>query len=272
LQSNTMAEVLQEINIPPCVTGLFFAIIVFIMLRGGAQRIGRLSAALVPVMFILYVLFSVWIIVLNYHNIIPSFTQIINGVLQPTAAVGGFVGVSLYATLRAGIYKGVFITEAGMGTSAIPHAMADTQKPSDQGVLAMCSVFAEALVCMLSGMLVLVTEAWHVGGVSTTLVYRIFNAHFPLVGSYVLIASLFLFAIGTIIGNSFNGGQSFASLTGYRGIIWYQIIVSIVIFGGAIMQVPLAWAIMEVILPFIAVPHLIGLVILAFRYKKVLER
>jgi len=56
------------------------------------------------------------------------------------AAVGGFAGSTVLMAARQGIFKGVFITEAGVGTAGIPHALAQTEIAKHQGVLALYSV------------------------------------------------------------------------------------------------------------------------------------
>jgi len=75
----------------------------------------------------------------------------------------------------------------------------------------------------------------------------------------------------TIIGNSFNGTQSFASMTKHRWIGWYHLFTMIVIFVGALAAVPLVWEIVNFLIIFIVVPHLLGVTILAFKKPKVLE-
>ena len=77
--------------------------------------------------------------------------------------------------------------------------------------------------------------------------------------------------MGTVIGNSFNGRQSFATITQFKYVNAYALFVCLVIFAGSVIEVPLAWAIADMVLPLVAVPNVLGLVYLAHRYAHVLE-
>jgi len=83
--------------------------------------------------------------------------------------------------------------------------------------------------------------------------------------------SVTLFVIATVIGNSFNGMQSFASLTRHKGVRYYKILTAGIIFLGSIMSVPLIWHLVDFIITFVAVPNVISLVILAFKKPEALE-
>ena len=82
--------------------------------------------------------------------VIPAFFI----VRRAAGNVGGFFGASIFRAVREGMFRGIFISEAGIGTSSIPHALADTKIPSDQGVLAMGSMVADAFLSALSGLLI----------------------------------------------------------------------------------------------------------------------
>ena len=154
--------------------------------------------------------------------------------------------------------------------------MADTKRPTDQGVLAMYSMAADIFLSTLSGLLVLVTGVWITGTssdkVTGTLMYHVFKDHSPFFfGKYVLLITVALFVITTVIGNSFNGRQSYAYFTQHRFMDFYHAAIAFVIFAGAIAHVPLVWALADILLAFVAVPHLIGLVALVFKQPEVLE-
>ncbi len=270
LQANVIAEMLSVEYLPTWCTGLLLALFVFIMLQGGAERIGFFNSRLVPIMFTLYVSAGL-LIVLQYRTLLyDTFALMITSIFSPMAPIGGFLGSSIMAAFCSGIYKGAFITEAGMGTASIPHAIANVQKPTDQGILAMMSVFVDTFLCLLSGLLILITGAWKTECVSNALMYQVFQQHFPVVGRPILIFSITMFVIGTILGNSFNGRQSFATITHDRWLLWYYLFVCCTIFFGAISNVPLVWAIMEVMLPLVAIPNVLGIVYLSLCHKKIL--
>lgn len=271
IQSNALSEILFKKGIPEWTTGLILACFTFYILIGGAQRVGTVASKLVPFMFGLYVTFCLWILLHDFTSLMQAIKLIFSSILSPAAPIGGFLGSSVFAALKEGVYKGAFTTESGMGTSSIAHAMSDVKKPIDQGILAMYSMSADAFLCLLSGLLVLTTGVWKLGTFSNTLVFNVFEEQLPTIGPLFFIISVTLFITTTVLGNAFNGGQSFATFTNYRWIRTYYVFVGCVIFLSSITEVPLVWAIMDTVLPFVALPNLIGVLILAFKHADMLR-
>jgi AGCS family alanine or glycine:cation symporter len=267
VQSNTLAEILKQEGIPVAITGLILASLVMIVLFGGAKRVGNLASKLVPMMFVLYISFSFLILFKNFLALKQAFGLIFNNIFTPASAIGGFFGATIFQAIKSGAYQAAYITEAGVGTSSIPHAISDAKKPSDQGVLALYSMAADGMLCVVSGLLVLVTGVWKSECAMTSrLIYDVFKFHSPLIGKWILLASVSMFVITTVIGNGFNGAQSFGSFTRHRGIKTYFAFVALVTFFGAISPVPAVWKVMSLLLVLVAVPNLLGLIYLAFKY------
>lgn len=271
VQANTLASILAMNSIPVWMTGATLAIFVWLVLKGGAQRVGNVAAKIVPIMFVSYVTFAFFILLRDISALKAAFGLIFSGIFTPKAAAGGLVGGSIFQALRVGIYRGIFITESGLGTSSIPHAMADAQKPTDQGILAMFSAGADAFLSLLSGLIVLVTGIWMQGEFRCTLVYESFLIHSPFIGKFIFIISIALFALTTAMGNSFNGRQSFAAITNYRWIQPYVLFTVFTIFLSSMLHAQLVWKIMDVVLVFVAIPNLIGLLYLAHKNPEVLK-
>jgi AGCS family alanine or glycine:cation symporter len=271
MQSNTLANIYAIESVPRWAIGLILALITAQVLGGGAKRVGVVASKLVPVMTILYVSFSLFILLKDIAALKQAFMLIAGNIFTPAAPVGGFLGATIFQAMRYGMFRGVFISESGLGTASIPHAMANTKHNIDQGVLAMGSTLADMTLSMLSGLLVLVTGIWMQGGFSVTLVYEIFKLHTPVVGQLALLTSVSLFVLTTIIGNSFSGLQNFTSLSQGRWPRVYMGIVVLCVFIGSIMAVPLLWEIMDTVLVLAAIPNLLGLLYLAFKYPYVLH-
>lgn len=272
LQSNTLANILAKESVPQWWVGLALSIVVLIILHGGAKRVGLVASKLVPFMFILYLSFSLIVIFKDLTALQNAFHLIFSHILSPTAAVGAFVGSTVMNAMRSGIFRSIFITEAGLGTSSIPHSMSDAKKPVDQGLLAMYSITADAFLSFISGLLILVTGLWlTTSQVDSTLIYTAFKDNAPKFGDFILIISITLFVTTTVIGNSFNGTQSFASLTKHRWLNIYKTFTAVIIFFGSIVSVPLVWELVDFIITFVAVPNVIGLVVLAFKKPEVLD-
>jgi AGCS family alanine or glycine:cation symporter len=271
MQSNTLANIYAIESVPRWSIGLLLAVITAHVLGGGAQRVGAVASKLVPVMTILYVSFSLFILLKYISALQHAFVLIKNNIFSPAAPIGGFLGATIFQAMRYGMFRGVFISESGLGTASIPHAMANTKHHIDQGVLAMGSTIADMTLSMLSGLLVLVTGIWMRGGFSVTLVYEIFKEHTSAFGQLALLTSVSLFVLTTIIGNSFSGLQNFTSLSKGRWSRVYMGLVIMCVFVGSISSVPLLWEMMDTVLVLAAIPNLLGLLYLAFKYPYVLH-
>lgn len=271
LQAKALSEVFLRIGIHEYITGTVTAIFVLYMLIGGAKRIGSVSSYLVPVMCISYLGACIFILLQNSSLFGQMCILVMREAFTGTAATGGFVGATVFMAIRQGVFKSAYVTEAGVGTAAFPHALADTDSPKDQGILAMYSVAIDAFFCLISGFVVLVTGVWTSGAPSNSLIYDAFDIGLPTIGPVILIFSLVLFVTGTAIGNSFNGSKSFGFFTDNKYFGWYYAFVTLVIFMGAMTDTPTIWAIMDVILPLTALPNLIGIMYLTIQNYKELQ-
>jgi len=272
MQAKTLAETYGRLGVSELLTGFITATFVFYMLIGGAKRIGRFSEKLVPFMSAVYLLSSLMILLQDIPLLSEMFMLVINSAFTPTAATGGFLGTTAMMGMRQGVFKGAYVTEAGLGTAAYPHSMADTDNATDQGVLGMYSVGIDTFFCLISGFVVLVTGAWTSGVTSNTIIFDAFNIGLPTVGPAILIFSLTLFVLGTAIGNSFNGSKSFGFFTDNRYLTLYYAFVALVIMLGAIADTPTLWMVMEFILPLAAAPNLIGIIYLSIKNRKELSQ
>lgn len=269
LQAKSMAVTYEYLNIPDYITGLLMASFVFFMLIGGAKRIGEFSSKLVPFMCTIYFIACCLIIFADLTILKNALCSIFSHAFTSTATTGGFVGSTLMISMRQGIMKSAFITEAGVGTAAIPHALAETDSPTNQGILAMYSIIGDTFFCLLSGVVTLVTGVWTLGRISNDLPYLAFQKALPTIGATIYTATVTLFIIGTAIGNSLNGSKSFAFFTNNRYMYAYYKFVGLCIFLGAIVEAPTLWSISEqIIMPLIVLPNIIGIIILTVRHRK----
>lgn len=272
IQVNTVSCIWAQEGVPNWITGVIIVAILLAVVLGGVTRIGSVASKLVPIKFVLYITFVLLILFKDLGALRQALLLVFKCAFNPEAACGAIAGVTLLQAMREGIYKSIFITEAGVGTSSIAHALSDVKNPIDQGILAMFSGLADMLLCTLSGLLTLVTSVWTSGKLSNTLIYEAFKMHSPVAGGeYVLLISVFLFVMTALIGNTFNGSQSFASFTKYRYMNLYFVVAALIAFSGSLIAMPFLWDFMDIILFLVAAPNLIGLLILAYKYPKTIE-
>lgn len=272
-QANQLASILDSpllgaYRIPTFVSGILISCLVMLTLIGGIKRVSSFSSKLVPVMFTLYLGSSLWILFSNYDKIWGIFELIITSAFSPYAMISGSLVGGVVSTLRWGIFKGMQANEAGVGTQTIPHSMAQTDDPVAQGSLAMLSTYTAGLLAFLSGCIALITGTWQDPELplGMSMVAASFNQYFSSFGVVIVAISTFLFAFGTILGNSFNGSQCFGYLADPKRLRFYYIGTAIVIFVGTVSEVKVVWSIVDIVLACMALPHMAAL--MRYAYKK----
>lgn len=274
-QSNQLAAILGspslgKFQIAPVYSGMGISLLVCLALMGGIRRIGSFSTKLVPVMFILYIGSSFWIIGSNLDQMGRVFYDVIHSAFTPYAMASGSLVGGVVSALRWGIFKGVQATEAGIGTQTIPHSMAETSDPKAQGALAMLSTFSSGGLTFLSGCVALITQTWQDPSIplGISMVTASYEAYFSVVGVVIVAIMALLFGFGTILGNSFNGSQCFGYLSGNKNRYYYLAATLIMVFLGALGEVKTVWSLVDIVLCFMAIPHMIGL-LRSFRKSKI---
>lgn len=262
-QSNQVAAILNsplmgDYQIPKAFSGIVISLLTLYLLMGGIKRVGSFSAKLVPVMFVLYVGFSLLILSFNLDKLGTVFSQMIDGLFHPYQMATGSVVGGIVSAMRWGVFKGIQVSEAGIGTQTIPHSLAETDDSASQATVAMLSTYTAGLIAFLSGSVALITGTWDDPQLplGITMVAASFNMYFSTVGIAVVSIAALLFGFGTILGNSFNGSQCFKYLTNNKGIHYYFIVTAIMVFVGAISEVKTFWALSDIILAFMAVLHI----------------
>ena len=162
VQANTVADTMKAtFLIPGWITGLATASLVGFVIVGGIKRIGRVTASLMPLMAIIYVLGALIILLLNVEKVLPAFGTIIEYAFTPKAGAFGIGSGLFLTTLVWGIKRGLFSNEAGQGSAPIAHGAAKTKEPVREGVVALLEPFIDTLVvCTMTGLVIVSTGVW----------------------------------------------------------------------------------------------------------------
>lgn len=285
VQANSIASGMREaFNMAPNITGGIVAGFTALVILGGIGRIGRVSSALVPFMALLFTGGGLWVLAVHYQAIPAAFSQIITCALAPQAVVGGGAGYALTAAMRYGIARGVFTNEAGMGSSAMAHAVADAKSEHDQGLWGMLEVFLATLVIATTSALVILTagvyhpaaavRAMESGFVDPEMlgVPLVVNSFATVMGAWsgpFISVCLMLFAISTLLGWSYYGERCLEELTGsQRGRGLYRLAFIVAIVLGSTADVGLVWELADLCNGLMALPNLIAVILLS---RQVLE-
>ncbi len=264
-QANSVAGALEvSFNIPPQLTGVALSILVGAVIFGGIGRIASITEKLVPFMAIAYTLAALIVIGVNFRNIPSAFGKIFIQAFDVHCAAGGFMGYGMSRAIKYGISRGVFSNEAGLGSSPIVHAAADTDDPYRQGMWGMFQVFIDTIVlCTVMALCILTTGSEQSGLEGIELSTAAFTAVFGQAGKYFMSVSIILFAFATLVSWSYFGEKSLEYLTGGKFIVLYRIIYAAMTYIGCVMSLSLVWEISDTLNGLMAIPNLIALLLLS---------
>ena len=266
VQANSVSLALGELlQIDPWVSGIVLAAVTGITLFGGIKSIGKVSSVLVPVMAVFYIVGGLIILLLRIDEIPAALSMIVKSAFTGQAAFGGFLGSTMMMGIQFGISRGVFSSEAGLGSAPIAAAAAKTDVPGRQALVSMSGVFITSfIVCTITGLAIAVTNVLGGSGPDgvpyngSVLALKAFDTILPG-GGVVVTISLILFAYSTIIGWAYYGEKCMEYLGGVKIVPWYRLLFTVALIPGAIMGLQTVWSFANIMNGLMAFPNLIGL-------------
>lgn len=264
-QANSVAGALEiGFGVSPKISGIILSILVGLIIFGGIGRIASLTEKLVPFMAIIYTLAALIVIIVNFKNIPYAFQKIFLQAFDLNSAAGGFMGYGMSRAIKYGISRGVFSNEAGLGSSPIVHAAANTDNPYKQGMWGIFQVFMDTIVlCTLMALCILTTDSEKTGLDGVALSTAAFQSVLGTAGTYFISLSIILFAFATLVSWSYFGERSLEYLTNGRFIKIYRIVYAMITYIGCVMSLSLVWEISDTLNGLMAIPNLIALLLLS---------
>lgn len=269
----TSAAIRGAFGVPLWITGLVLTVGAGAVILGGIRRIGEFTAYFIPFMAVLYIVAATLVLLVNITNVPAAIWTVISSAFTGTAAIGGFAGVGVAAALSAGVARGIFSNESGLGTGGIAAAAAQTTSPVRQGAVSMTQTFIDTIVvCSFTGLAIVSSGVWIEGetfeGSGARLTQAAFAESLGGIGPILLAVGLALFAFSTLITWAYYGERNMVYLFGRGGVLPYRLIFIAVIFIGALVgssESPLSpvWLFADVMNGLMALPNLIGLLFLA---------
>ena len=245
--------------------GCGMAVLVLVLLLGGARGIGKITEMLVPFAATAYLLLGTLILVLRAGAIPAAFGAILQGAFSPNAVTGGVVG-SLMVTLRVGVSRGVFTNEAGMGTAGIAHAGANVRHPMEQGLMGIMEVFLDTIVICTMTALVILCSGISVPYGSSAGAELTMESFALVLGDWVRVfitLSLCLFAFATVLGWGLYGARCAQYLFGKKAWKTFAVLQGVTVILGALLNTGTVWLLAEIVNGLMAIPNLIALTVLS---------
>lgn len=258
VQSNSVADVVSStFSISPWITGILLTIFTALVILGGIKSIGKVTAFIVPIMALFYVIAGLIMMILHANLIPDAVALIFSDAFTGEAVAGGALG----AVIRWGVARGVFSNEAGLGSAPIAAAAAKTDYPGRQALVSMTQVFIDTIVvCSITGislvMAGLYTNESLEGAALTSATFEYFLGP---VGSIIVAIGLIFFAFSTIIGWSYYGEKCFTYLFKKSAVKYYRFVFVLAVLLGSVLQLQVVWGIADIMNGLMAFPNLIGL-------------
>ena len=275
IQANTICGAMQEaFGVPPLLMGGLLAAMALFIVFGGIHRIANVSAVLVPVMAVGYVVLALAVIVMN----ITAIPRVLEVIVLDAFGIDKVAGGALGATIMNGVKRGLFSNEAGEGSAPNVAATATVSHPVKQGLIQSLGVFTDTLlVCSCTAFIILISGLYDVPGLNgIMLTQSALQSEVGAAGPVFVAVAIFLFAFSSIIGNYYYGEANIRFITVHSSPLVAQSSMTIyricsagvMVMFGAMASFELVWNIVDFFMALLTACNLVAIVILgkyAFR-------
>ena len=275
VQSNSIGETWSNVlGIPAWCIGIVITALAALIFLGGIRRIASVTEKLVPVMAVLYLIGGIVVIIMRIQYIPETIGMIFKYAFMPNAIIGGGIGYALKTAISQGVKRGLFSNEAGMGSTPHAHAMANVEKPHDQGVVAMIGLFIDTFVVLTMTALVVISTLYAGDGIlaggaaegvnKANMAQLAFGSCFGSgFGSVFVAVCLMFFAFSTVLSWNFFGKVNFEYLFGKKAVPVYSVIAVAFIFLGSCLSNDLVWELTDLFNQLMVLPNVIALIALS---------
>ena len=269
-QANSVVELLRE-HIKPesdmvlrWVAGSVMALLTAAVVLGGVKSISKVCEFLVPIMALGYIIGCTLILIKNAGALPQAFMDIWNGAFNGQAAVGGFVGATMKQVAQAGIARGLFSNESGLGSAPIVAAAAQTRNPVRQALVSSTATFWDTVVvCAMTGLVIVSSGHWKEGIPKGALLTSAAFGDLHAVGPIFLLFGLITFVFSTILGWGYYGEKAAEYLMGPRAVKPYRLLWVGAVLVGSVQPAQAVWDFADAANGLMAIPNLICLICLS---------
>ncbi len=233
----------------------------FIIL-GGLKRIALFAEKVVPLMVLFFVAGSLAVIFYHRENISYALNSILSNAFSLKAVTGATGGITLKTVITTGCKRGLFSTEAGMGSTILINSSSDVKEPAKQGMWGIFQVFVDTfLICTMTA-LVILTSKVSLNLSDSVMVADAFSTVFGSFGDKFVAVSILMFAFTSTIGWSQYASVAVEYLKIPLLDKLYKLLFIGIIPIGCIITSDFAWNICDTFNGLMMIPNLIALLCL----------
>ena len=261
--------------------GVILALLAVIIF-GGIKRIAHFAEFVVPFMALGYIVLATIVIAFNIDKLPGVFSLIFSDAFTAQAGLGAAIGW--------GVKRGVYSNEAGQGTGTHAAAAAETEHPSQQGLVQAFSVYVDTLlVCSATAIMILITNQYNVQGTlpagqfivqnlpaateigSAAFTQFALQSTFGGFGPVFVGLALFFFAFTTILAYYYIAETNIAYLNRFfkRGVplVAVKVMIMVMVAYGTINTSGYIWNLGDIGVGIMAWINIIGILIIFFIAK-----
>lgn len=255
----------------PMVVGGVLAVATALIIFGGTHRIGVISAVIVPVMAVIYILMGLITMLLNITELPNVIALILREAFDVKAIMGGFAG----SAVMLGIKRGLFSNEAGMGSAPNASAAADVEHPVKQGLVQVISVFIDTiLICSSTAFMLLLSGVEGKSGELDGIPYvqAAISSNVGKWGIHFITISIFAFAFTSVIGNYCYAESNILFIKNNKVLLFlFRLTCLAAVFLGAQADFGVVWNLADITMGFMAIVNIIAIFLLSETAFKILE-
>lgn len=260
--------------------GVVIALLAGIVIIGGVKRIANVATIIVPFMAGIYVLTAVVILILHYSEVPKTFKMI----FEYAFSLKAISGASFWLVIRSGVARGLFASEAGLGTAPIALATLNTKSSLEAGFIGMLSPMIDTLlICTMTGLIIIASGAYDPTSVSNLsgapLSQQAFATGFNCISSnssvlaaWMVGIGLTLFAFTTILTWSYYGDRCVSFLLGEKFVLPYRILFILILILGSILKLEIVWNLADIANAGMAIPNLIAVFLLRHKVMELFKK
>ena len=249
IQSNTISKSLELNNI---LLGIILAVVSFIVIKGGLNKITEVTNKLVPFMTIIYIFLSLVTIILNIRTFISIIKTIIISAFNPKSFLGSFISMLLIGSQRC-----IFSNESGTGIGAIAASSSSGINGCQSGYIQVAGIYITTLlICTSTAFIILISPYNSIvlnnpNGIELTLFA--FNNHFGSAGKTLLNILIILFSFTTILTGYYYCESSLNFISRKINKTILKVIVPLSVFTGAVLTPHTIWKLVDIMVALLVI-------------------
>jgi alanine or glycine:cation symporter, AGCS family len=266
--SNATTVLHTALHIPKAISSLILAVALMFVVAGGVARAGRVASLLFPIMVGLLFMLCLFVLIQHLGNIPKAFSSVFSNAFGIRSLTAGALGLGIQKVISEGMARALLSTGAGMGSSSIAHAQAQTVHAARQGLWGFLEGLIGLCVSGFFALVVLCVPSAFNSKNTFVVLFNIFgldsgNGLLSSLSTVGIAITLGLFAFAALIAWEFYAEESLGYLFG-DGIRWSLKIV----FCGLVFLAPLynfssITSVVPIFIGIMVFINLIGLLLLS---------